>query len=110
MSNKFWGAHSIKGKESTHNKNVYGPHSAAAHASVPVDVPDADDKSMGPGKVKYGGGHNDDMSHPGFKAVQNKIASKEHVSKEAAGAILANATRHASGAAKHANPNLKKVK
>jgi len=48
--------------------------------------------------------------HPGFKSVQNKIAAKEGVSKDAAGAILANATRHASGKAKKANPNLKKVK
>ncbi len=49
-------------------------------------------------------------SHPGFAAVQNKIAAKEGVSKQAAGAILANATRHASPAAKKVNPNLKKVK
>lgn len=49
-------------------------------------------------------------AHPGFKAVQNKIASREGVSKKAAGAILAFATRKASPAAKAANPNLKKVK
>ena len=48
--------------------------------------------------------------HPGFKAVQSKIASKEGISKERAGAILANATRKASKAAKKANPRLKKVK
>jgi hypothetical protein len=48
--------------------------------------------------------------HPGFKSVQSKIAKKEGVSKEAAGAILANATRHASSKAKKANPALKKVK
>lgn len=48
-------------------------------------------------------------AHPGFKAVQGKI-EKEGYSKESAGAILANASRHASGAAKHSNPNLKKVK
>ena len=47
--------------------------------------------------------------HPGFKAVQSKIQS-EGYSKQAAGAILANATRNASPAAKKANPNLKKVK
>jgi len=45
-----------------------------------------------------------------FKAVQNKIAKKEGVTKQAAGAILANASRNASPAAKAANPNLKKVK
>jgi len=48
--------------------------------------------------------------HPGFKAVQNKIAKKEGVSKDAAGAILANASRKASAKAKRANPALKKVK
>jgi len=48
-------------------------------------------------------------SHPGFKAVQGKIAS-EGYSKKAAGAILANATRNASKAAKKANPRLNKVK
>jgi hypothetical protein len=48
--------------------------------------------------------------HPGFKAVQNSIASKQGVSQKAAGAILASATRNASPAAKKANPNLKKVK
>jgi hypothetical protein len=49
-------------------------------------------------------------SHPGFKAEQNKIAAKEGVSKERAGAILASSTRNASKAAKKANPALKKVK
>ena len=48
--------------------------------------------------------------HPGFKAVQSKIASKQGVSKKAAGAILAAATRKASPAAKRANPRLKRVK
>lgn len=48
-------------------------------------------------------------SHPGFKAVQNKIA-KSGVGKKAAGAILANATRNASARAKSKNPKLKKVK
>ncbi|MFO0449002.1 MAG: hypothetical protein ACK52I_10155 [Pseudomonadota bacterium] len=49
-------------------------------------------------------------AHPGFKAVQSSIAKKQGVSKQAAGAILASATRNASAAAKKANPNLKKVK
>lgn len=48
--------------------------------------------------------------HPGFKAVQKKIAQKQGVSQKAAGAILANATRNASAKAKVKNPNLKKVK
>lgn len=55
---------------------------------------------MGKGAVK---------AHPGFKAVQSKIAAKEGVSKKAAGAIAAVAARNASPAAKAANPNLKKV-
>lgn len=49
-------------------------------------------------------------AHPGFKAVENKISKKEGISKQSAGAILANAARKASPAAKKANPNLKKVK
>ena len=49
-------------------------------------------------------------SGPGFKAVQNKIAAKEGISKERAGAILAASTRRASPKAKRANPSLKKVK
>lgn len=49
-------------------------------------------------------------THPGFKSVQNSIAKKEGVSKKAAGAILASATRKASPAAKRKNPKLKRVK
>jgi hypothetical protein len=49
------------------------------------------------------------MKHPGFKAVQAKVQS-EGYSKEQAGAIVANAARKASPAAKRANPNLKNVK
>ena len=45
-----------------------------------------------------------------FKTVQAKIAKKEDVSKQSAGAILANASRNASPAAKKANPKLNKVK
>lgn len=48
-------------------------------------------------------------AHPGFKAVQNKIAGKEGVSQKAAGAILANASRNASPEAKRNNPRLNKV-
>ena len=48
--------------------------------------------------------------HPGFKAVQAKIAAKQAISKKAAGAILAARTRSASASAKKANPNLKRVK
>lgn len=49
-------------------------------------------------------------AHPGFKAVQKKIAAKEGVSQEKAGAILAASSRKASPAAKKKNPKLKKVK
>lgn len=48
--------------------------------------------------------------HPGFKAVQNKIAAKQGVSKKQAGAILAASTRNASAAAKRKNQRLKRVK
>jgi len=48
--------------------------------------------------------------HPGFSAVQSKIAAKEGVSKKAAGAILAKSTRDASPAAKKSNPRLTRVK
>jgi len=49
-------------------------------------------------------------SHPGFKAVQSKIAKKQGVSKERAGAILAGATRRQSSRAKKKNPRLRRVK
>ena len=47
--------------------------------------------------------------HPGFEKVQEKIAKKEGVSKESAGAILAASSRGASKVAKKKNPKLKKV-
>lgn len=46
-------------------------------------------------------------SHPGFKAVQRKIAKKYGMKR--AGAILAAATRRASSKAKRRNPRLKRV-
>jgi len=48
-------------------------------------------------------------AHPGFAAVQKKIEG-EGYSHKIAGAILASRTRHASAAAKKANPHLKRVK
>ena len=48
--------------------------------------------------------------HPGFKAVQKKIARKSGVSMERAGAILAASSRKASPAAKRRNPHLKRVR
>lgn len=47
-------------------------------------------------------------AHPGFKAVQRKIAKKYGMKR--AGAILAAASRGASAAAKRRNPRLKRVK
>jgi len=49
-------------------------------------------------------------AHPGFKAVQSRIARKQGISKKAAGAILASAARHAGAAARRKNPRLKRVK
>lgn len=49
-------------------------------------------------------------AHPGFKAVEKRIAKKEGVSEKRASAILASSTRNASKKAKKANPKLKKVK
>jgi len=50
------------------------------------------------------------MKHPGFKAVQEKIASRYGGNMKKAGAILASRTRNASKSAKKANPRLSKVK
>jgi hypothetical protein len=47
--------------------------------------------------------------HPGFKAVQAKIAKSQGIGAERAGAILAAGARKASKAAVKANPRLKKV-
>ena len=47
--------------------------------------------------------------HPGFKAVQKKIATKQGISMERAGAIVAAGARKASKKAVKANPRLKKV-
>lgn len=48
-------------------------------------------------------------AHPGFEAIQNKIAKKQGISKERAGAILASGARKASKNAVAANPRLKRV-
>jgi hypothetical protein len=47
--------------------------------------------------------------HPGFKAVQKKVAARQGVSMERAGAIVAAGARKASKAAVKANPRLKRV-
>ena len=48
-------------------------------------------------------------AHPGFKAVQSKIASRLGISKERAGAVLAKAGRRASPSAIRKNPRLKRI-
>lgn len=48
--------------------------------------------------------------HPGFKAVQAKIAAKAGIPMKNAGAILAKSSRNASAKAKKANPRLNRVK
>jgi hypothetical protein len=48
-------------------------------------------------------------AHPGFAAVQAKIAKSAGVSKERAGAIAAASARGASAGAKKANLRLKRV-
>lgn len=47
--------------------------------------------------------------HIGFKGAQEKV-EHEGYSKKIAGAIIASRTRHASAAAKKANPRLNNVK
>jgi len=47
--------------------------------------------------------------HPGFKAVQKKIAKRQGISMERAGAIVAAGARKASKSAVKANPRLKRV-
>lgn len=49
-------------------------------------------------------------AHPGFAAVAAKIARKEGVSANRAGAILAASTRRAGRAARRRNPRLNRVK
>lgn len=48
-------------------------------------------------------------AHPGFHKVAAGIARKQGISMEAASAILASSSRHASAAAKRRNPRLKRV-
>jgi len=49
-------------------------------------------------------------THPGFAAVQAKIAKRGGYGMKRAGAILAAATRRASSGAKRKNPRLKRVR
>ena len=70
---------------------------------------------IGSGRDQPGNPTEQSEKHPGFKAVQSKIAKQKGkggkpLGKERAGAILAARSRAASPAAKKANPNLKRVK
>lgn len=51
----------------------------------------------------------DSAKHPGFGAIQKRIAKTSGISEKKAGAILASSSRKASPAAKKKNPALKKV-
>lgn len=59
--------------------------------------------------MKHGQEVKHTSKHPGFQAVKEKIAGKQHISEKAAARILAFRSRNASAAAKHANPRLKRV-
>lgn len=48
--------------------------------------------------------------HMGFKAAASSVSRREGVSKKVANKIIAAGARHASAAAKKANPRLKRVK
>lgn len=48
--------------------------------------------------------------HPGFEAVAERIAAKQHIPLKEAKAELAASTRHASASAHKANPRLNRVK
>jgi hypothetical protein len=61
--------------------------------------------AVGLRKAMMGGGG----AHPGFKAVQAKIAAKQGIPMKRAGAILAASSRRASPAAKRRNPRLLRV-
>jgi hypothetical protein len=48
--------------------------------------------------------------HPGFHETMKQIAQRQGIDEQRAAAILAEGARHASPAAKRANPRLKRVK
>lgn len=54
-------------------------------------------------------GYGKSSAHPGFKAVQAKIAGEKGISKDRAGAILGSATRKAGATARKRNPRLNRV-
>lgn len=134
MSETFWKEHGIKGKEHSEfphpgakgvdhegaeNTKVI-EHEGHPHAQHSEPMAGDGHGPQGPGGhveegvgsenvMSEGPGSSDPTSHPGFASVQKKIQG-EGYSKEAAGAILAKASRGASEAAKHSNPRLRRVK
>ena len=90
----------------TYGDDYVGRQSDGIYTMSKKDADDQD-RRIGANSRKMGGAT---KAHPGFKAVQSKIAAKQGISKEAAGAILASSTRKASAKAKATNPRLKKVK
>lgn len=49
-------------------------------------------------------------AHLGFKGAAKQVAARQSISIKRAGKIIAAGARHASPAAKRANPRLKRVK
>ena len=60
--------------------------------------------------MSKGGGTGSGKVSGSFQTKAAQIAKSQGISKEAAAAILASSSRHASKAAHKANPNLSKVK
>jgi hypothetical protein len=73
-----------------------------AHFAKPEFIAQGHNRGPGPGD----GGHS--KAHPGFRAVAAKIGRQSGIRNP--GAVLAASTRHASAAAKRANPRLNRVK
>ena len=95
------------GKITTHQH--FHEHTGAKQGTSPGGQPltEAAEERAEHGNPSH---YSDASKHPGFKAVQSKIAAKEGISQDRAGAILAASSRHASAGAKKANPRLKRVK
>lgn len=100
---------SKSGKQHRFMEMVAHDPGAAKRVGVPQSVgEDFSQADKGKSFADDGKKIGNDGKHPGFAAVQKKIEG-EGYSKESAGAILASKSRHASPAAKKANPRLNKV-
>lgn len=94
--------HDVGSRSSRDRKGADSLHRAGEEA-------EKDTKGDHENLMKHGEHLKHSAKHPGFKAVARKIAGSEHVSQKAASRILAFRSRHASSAAKKANPRLKRV-